>query len=131
MKEPRHTENKSSPDAPLSEETDGVWQLLAKSPPHPAPPWFVLRTVRAAREEPAISRMPLWWAHAWAPATLIVTLGLILRFTLPLPVQPRISEESRSTELLREELHLMTYVDELLTVSDPATLDDAGLAELF
>lgn len=34
-------------------------------------------------------------------------------------------------DLLTEELHLMTYVDELLTVSDPTTLDDAGLAELF
>ncbi len=128
----RQSQVPSNPSSPTEDE-DAVWALLAECPPPKAAASFVAKTVRAARlvQAPERPAFRTWWI--WVPA---LAASLIAAFALtwpsrPEPSTPVLTEESGGVELLREELHLMTYVDELLTVSDPATLDDAGLAELF
>jgi hypothetical protein len=79
-------------------------------------------------------------APSWLPWVLVPALSCLLLtgavFTWSFLAQSGVDRQASSlhteeVDMLREELHLMTYVDELLTVSDPTTLDDAGLAELF
>ncbi len=130
MKHPRHNQP-SQPSSSPAENEDAVWALLAKCPPAKASPWFGSKTLQRVRTESSRRRPHLWSLWAAACAAVAILAGLLALPLHPLSPRPQLSEESQSTELLREELHLMTYVDELLTVSDPATLDDVGLAELF
>jgi len=130
MKHPRHNESSQPPSSP-AEDNDAVWTLLAKCPPAKASPWFVSKTLHRLRMESGRRRPHFWSLWAAACAAVAILAGLLAFPLHPLSPRPQLSEESQSTELLREELHLMTYVDELLAVSDPATLDDVGLAELF
>jgi len=71
----------------------------------------------------------LWVSAVAAAAAIVVTVAW--QHPWEAPSEPSVSLQTDDVDLLREELHLMTYVDELLTVSDPTTLDDDGLAELF
>jgi len=121
------------------EEQDALWSLLGASLPPPAPSRFAADALRAIRREPAPGKSrdrPFWLAWGLGVPALAAAVALALAI-LHRPVATPPSEElaeflpQEQVEILAEELHLMTYVDELLAVSDPALLDDDGLAELL
>jgi hypothetical protein len=121
---------------PEPEEKDRLWHLLGQCPPAEASGAFAantLRTVRRDQARQADRTMPLiWWILAPAVCAVVIAgVSLTWHQLQTDTAEPEIAQETHEGELLSEELHLMTYVDELLTVSDPTTLDDDGLAELF
>jgi hypothetical protein len=124
-------------------EQDALWDLLGSVPPPPAPDGFARNTVLQVRLDPSRTRaggsLPVWWTWfrgfrglAGAACALLALTALVLR--PPAPPTSGTGPDSYPEEhaaILAEELHLMTYVDELLAVPDPALLDDDGLAELL
>jgi hypothetical protein len=128
---------KASRSAPTPEENDALWRLLGECPPPAASGSFVASTMRAVRLEEDRHRTtkPSWFQWILVPAlSCLLLTGAVFTWSFLSKSGVDAQASSLHTEevdMLREELHLMTYVDELLTVSDPTTLDDAGLAELF
>jgi hypothetical protein len=121
---------------PETEENDALWRVLGKCPAPGASGSFVSSTLRTLRHEQARQAdrsMPLiWWILAPAVCAVVIAgLSLTWHHVQHGSAPTEVVQKSSEGEMLSEELHLMTYVDELLTVSDPTTLDDAGLAELF
>ena len=126
----------SKPGNLPSPEDDALWQLLGQFPAKKASGSFVQSTLRAVRleEDRRGKERGFHGWYLWLPAvTGALAIAMVVAWQRPWmpPTESSISLHTEEVDLLREELHLMTYVDELLTVSDPTTLDDDGLAELF
>jgi len=127
--------HRKSASLPSPEEDDALWRCRRVPAPeslgivccrHPSG-----HRLAVARSHE--SRISVGW-RLWVPAfAAVAVIALAMAWQRPWTgaTEPGISLHTEEVDLLREELHLMTYVDELLTVSDPTTLDDDGLAELF
>jgi len=142
-----------------SESTDPVWKLLEQSPSKRASGAFsqnVMREIRqleAQESEECCGGIWAWFTNrSMLAAAAVAVVALVLTFTLfhstedagvtggtiaestaveDPAVYITAEEEALYGEVLTEELEVMAFVDELLTVSDPSQLDDAALAELL
>lgn len=127
---------------------DPVWKLLGEAPPRRASGAFVQNTLRRVLQLPEkrswlqfLFAKP-FFAVAAAAAAVVVCAFLILsggagndenlaEAPQPVPAAPVPAPTMDRVDILTEELVVMTYVDELLLVSNPDELDDEALAEIL
>lgn len=100
-----------------SEENDPLWDLLAKSPAREASPFFVSRTVNAARAE---SRRHVSWFHfLFRPALgLAAIVGLLIGLT-------QWQETPRVTPVANQDFEILSNLDNLIVMDTQVIWDDS------
>lgn len=125
---------------------DPVWQLLKKAKPKKASGAFVQNVSRAVRqlgdEAPKRSWLEIFFSKPMlaTAAACAIAVGMFVAFsggdlaTNPNGSGPIAEVPPAAVPApvdVAEEFEVVTYVDELLAVSDPDELDDEALAELL